>query len=98
MTRPVLLNPLAQAELDKAVDWYEERVVGLGVAFTAAVRSVLVDIGKWPEAQPKIQGDVRYALLEKYPYAVFYRSSPTQVRVMAILHTSRDPSEWQKRK
>ena len=97
MILPVILHRIAQAEFDDAADWYEARRAGQGAAFTAAVRRVLTDLGSRPEAHPEVYGDVREALVSRYPYAIYYRSRPGQVTVLAVFHTSRDPTEWQRR-
>jgi plasmid stabilization system protein ParE len=97
MNRPVILRRIARAEFDDAADWYESRRAGQGAAFTAAVRHVLMDLGARPEAHPEVYDDVREALVERYPYVVYYRPEPGQITVLAIFHTSRDPADWQGR-
>ncbi len=97
MNLPVILRRIAQAEFDDAADWYEGQRAGQGAAFTAAVRQVLMDLGSRPEAHPEVYGDVREALVARYPYAIYYRPGPGQVTVLAVFHTSRDPAEWQRR-
>lgn len=97
MNLPVILRRVAEAEFHEAADWYEEQSAGQGAAFTAAVRKVLVNLGEWPESHPEVYGDVREALVSRYPYALYYRPSPAQVTVLAVFHTSRDPAEWQRR-
>ena len=89
MNRPVILRRLAQAEFDDAADWYEGQRAGLGTAFTAAIRQLLVDLGTWPEAHPEVHDDVREALVPRYPYAIYYRADPGQVTVLAVFHTLR---------
>jgi plasmid stabilization system protein ParE len=97
MNPPVILRRIAQAEFDEAADWYEGQSAGRGVAFTAAVRKVLGNIAAWPESHPVVHGDVREALVSRYPYAIYDRPGPGQVTVLAVFHTSRDPAEWQRR-
>ena len=97
MNSPVVLRRLARAEFDEAADWYEARKAGLSVAFTLAVRQVLSDIGSRPEAYPEVYGEIREALVPRYPYAIYYRPAPGLVTVLAVFHTSRDPSDWQGR-
>jgi plasmid stabilization system protein ParE len=50
-----------------------------------------------PEMHRVIRGDVRRALVPRYPYAVLYRVKPDRVEVIAIFHGRRDPAEWQRR-
>ncbi len=97
MKTPVILRRLAKAEFGDAADWYEGRQPGRGAAFTAAVRQTLADIGSRPEAHPEVYDDVREALVSRYPYAIYDRPGPGRITVLAVFHTSRDPSEWQSR-
>ena len=97
MNRPIILRRIARAEFDEAADSYEGRQAGQGAAFTAAVRQVLGDIGSRPELHPEVYEDVREALVARYPFAIYYRPSPTEVTVLAVFHTSRDPTLWQTR-
>lgn len=54
-------------------------------------------IATTPEAFPEIHDDIREAAVSGYPYAVYYRIDPNQITVLAVFHTSRDPSIWQGR-
>lgn len=97
MTVPLTLRRLAQAGFDDAVDWYEQRYPSRGVAFASAVRRVFTDIATSPAAYPEVYPDVREALVSGYPYAVYYILGAARVTVIAVFHTSRDPSQWQSR-
>ena len=97
MIPPVILRRLAQAEFDDAADWYERRRAGRGAAFTAAVRQVLASAATAPDSYPEVHGDIREAGVSGYPYAVYYRIDTGQITVLAVYHTSRDPSGWQSR-
>ncbi len=41
-----------------------------------------------------VHGEVRRAMVPRFPYAVFYRIEPKQVLVLAVLDTARDPKLW----
>ena len=97
MSLRLILRRLAQAEFDDAADWYERRRAGRGAAFTAAVRQALLAIRARPEGYAAVYGDIREALVPGFPYAIYYRSELGQITILAVFHTSRDPSEWQKR-
>ncbi len=42
-------------------------------------------------------GDVRRALLKRFPYAVFFRIAEDGLQVLGCFHTSRDPRRWEAR-
>ena len=74
-SRNLRFNPLAEAELQDAASWYEERVGGLGARFVAAVRHRASEIIESPHRWPLIRG-VRRVLVGAYPYAIIYREVP----------------------
>jgi toxin ParE1/3/4 len=41
--------------------------------------------------------DIRKAVVRRFSYCVFDRAHPDRVEVVAVFHTSRDPSVWQGR-
>lgn len=97
MSLPLVFRSVAQAEFDGAAAWYEEQKPGLGSDFVAEVQEVLNSIADHPERYPMALGDVREALVSRFPYCAYYRAKTDRVVVLAVFHTSRDPSVWQKR-
>ncbi|MBA4191574.1 MAG: hypothetical protein C0467_26645, partial [Planctomycetaceae bacterium] len=92
---PVILDPEAQAEFDEGYDFYEGRRPGLGERFANAVQVVLDRIAGSPRAHANVFADIRKAVVRRFPYCVYYREEPSQVRVLAVFHTSRNPAIWQ---
>jgi plasmid stabilization system protein ParE len=97
MSLPVILTAEAEAELDEAAQWYEQRSAGLGVDLVARVRDTLSQIGDTPELYPEVHNDIRRAAVRRFPYGVFYRRTTDRVEVIAVFHDRRDPSIWQSR-
>ena len=46
---------------------------------------------------PAADGAIRRAMLSRFPYGVFYVVRGQTVRVLAVMHTSRDPQTWKTR-
>jgi len=84
----------AGRDLASAYGWYESQRTGLGEQFLAAVNASFDLIAQFPEMFAAVHGDVRRAVVSRFPYAVFYRVEPRQVVVLAVLHTARDPGRW----
>ena len=61
------------------------------------VREVLNRIAANPRLHAAIYGDVRKAVVARFPFIVLYRDEGTEVVVISVFHTSRDPSIWQSR-
>jgi plasmid stabilization system protein ParE len=97
MSLPVVLRLEARAEFDGAFDWYEQQRPGLGVDFVTQVQAVLDRISATPELYAQVFQDVRRAVVQRFPYAVFYKIEPQQVVVLAVFHSRRDPKIWQER-
>jgi toxin ParE1/3/4 len=98
MSLPVVFRPAAQAEFDDSAAWYEGQQPGLGDDFVTEVQHVLDAISNQPERYPLVDGDVREAPVARFPFCVYYRVRSDRVVVIAVFHTSRDPTIWQARK
>jgi plasmid stabilization system protein ParE len=94
---PVVLRDEAQAEFDEAFDFYEGRRPGLGCDFAERVQEVFDNIGANPNVHAVVLADVRKAVVRRFPYCVYYRAESARVEVIAVFHTSRNPSIWQDR-
>jgi toxin ParE1/3/4 len=97
MNLPIVLRDEAQAEFDEAFDYYEAHRPGLGVTFTERVQEVFDRISANPQLHAVVLGDVRKAVVARFPYCVYYRAEAARIEVIAVFHTSRDPSVWQGR-
>jgi plasmid stabilization system protein ParE len=94
MALPLVFRRKVGRDLAGAYGWYEQRRTGLGEEFLVAVGTRFDTIGQLPEMYARVHGDVRRAVVSRFPYAVFYRIEPKQVVVLTVLHTSRDPKPW----
>jgi len=94
---PLDFHPVVRDESDDAHDWYEQRRPGLGRDFLDAVQRVLTEIAANPARYGFADTDVREGPLDRFPYAVYYRVLADRIRVLAVYHSSRDPSGWQSR-
>jgi toxin ParE1/3/4 len=97
MSLPVVLRDEAQTEFDSAFDFYDGRKAGLGAEFVAEVQDALDRIAANPLIHQTVFEDIRKAVVRRFSYCVFDRAHPDRVEVVAVFHTSRDPSVWQGR-
>jgi len=67
------------------------------VGFATRVQEVLDRIATNPQLHAVVLADVRKAVVARFPYCVYYRAGAARVEVIAVFHTSRDPSIWQDR-
>ncbi len=98
MTRRFVLLPRAERDIQSTFEWYESQRPGLGEEFLVTLRERLETIRNFPEAFPIIYRDVRRAVVSRFPYVVFYVVRPARVAALAIVHQSRDPAIWPRRR
>lgn len=96
MIQPVRFRPQAETEVLEARSWYDGRRRGLGAEFGAAVDGLVSRIAENPLAFPRARGDIRRATLHRFPYALYFRVSGSEVIVLAV-HGRQDPRRWQSR-
>jgi plasmid stabilization system protein ParE len=41
---------------------------------------------------------VRRALVGRFPYAIYFRATPNEIVVLAVIHGRRHPRRWQSRR
>ena len=87
----------ARRELDEAGDWYERERTGLGSDFFAAIEQLLNRIASNPEQFPVLFRGARKAVAQRFPYCVYFRIKNQRIVVLAVFHSSRNPSSWQSR-
>jgi plasmid stabilization system protein ParE len=90
-------HPDAEAELDKAVDYYEGCQTGLGLALASEVFAAIKRIIKYPEAWAKASRNTRRCLISRFPYGVIYQIKYGQLRIIAVAHLNRKPGYWKQR-
>jgi plasmid stabilization system protein ParE len=95
--RQLLVRPAAAADIEGAYRWYEQRRVGLGEEFLAAVDAKLGEVVARPSAYAVVYREARRALLHRFPYAIFFRIFGETVIVVACMHGRRDPQRWKAR-
>jgi plasmid stabilization system protein ParE len=93
----VIFTGAARSELIEAQDWYEGAATGLGRRFRQAIDALIGRMSDNPRQFPMVFKNVRRALLRRFPYSLFFVVEYDALIVIACLHASRDPSQWQKR-
>jgi plasmid stabilization system protein ParE len=79
------------------MDWYEERVEGLGAQFLDRVAEALDHVSMYPESCPILLGRVRRKVMRQFPYSIIYSLPPDEIFVLAIAHQKRRIDYWKDR-
>lgn len=90
MKRKLLIRRKAQAEIRSAAKWYDKRRAGLGDELLAEVGQTLAIITRRPEMFPVVYLSARRALLDRFPYAVYFVTTDKLVAIVAFLHGHQD--------
>lgn len=92
-------HPEAIAEFAAAVDWYEERQVGLGDELELDVFDALELVRERPLAWRAWPGlpSVRVFPLDRFPFLLPYVVRGAEIVVLAVAHGRRRPGYWRDR-
>ncbi len=91
-------HPEAEAELNEAIEYYEEREPGLGYDFAIEVYSAIQRAVSLPKAWPVIDSDIRRSLVRRFPYGILYSEENEEIHIIATMHLNRHPDYWKSRK
>jgi plasmid stabilization system protein ParE len=93
----LVASPRVDLDVAAAYQWYENEAPGLGVEFLDHLLAAYDRIARGPLQYQGHRASIRRALLRRFPYAVYFAVEGNLVVVLAVLHASRDPAEWQRR-
>jgi plasmid stabilization system protein ParE len=97
VTYTVFLREEAEADIADAAAWYEEQWDGLGHAFLEQVERGLERIGERPQQYPELHRQIRRALIQRFPFGIFFQQAGNHIVVLGVLHASRNPRHWKER-
>jgi hypothetical protein len=93
----VLFHPDAELELNAAIDYYEAIENGLGYDFSLEIISAIGRVFDFPKAWLIIEGDIRRALVKRFPYGILYAEDQCLIYIIAVMHLHRAPEYWKHR-
>ena len=93
----VLFHPDAELEFNAAIDYYEAVENGLGYDFSLEIAATIARIIAFPKAWTVIEGEIRRALVRRFPYGVLYSEDQENIYIVAVMHLHRDPVYWKHR-
>jgi len=84
----------AQRELDKAVEYYEDCQVGLGLEFAQEVYAAIARVIQFPDAWAPMSRNTRRCLVNRFPFGIIYQVKSRDVRIIAVADLRRGPQYW----
>ena len=97
MSYVVRLRPEADRDVAAAASWYEQQRQGLGQDFLDEFMAVCARLSESPSVYPTVHRRTSRALLNRFPFGVFFRMVGADVAVVAVMHGSRNPNRWRGR-
>lgn len=98
MLKTLILTPQAEKDLDDAYDWYESQDPGLGKEFVRCVDVKITSVLRTPaQHQVVYKSAVRRALVNRFPFSIYFVEQKNAISVFAILHQHRNPESWKSR-
>jgi plasmid stabilization system protein ParE len=91
MSWRVLFKPLARAEIEEAYAWYDASAPAVAKDFLAEVGRVEQVLTFNPLLYPRVDAEIRRAVLSRFPYSLYYLVEADAVLVLSCFHHHRDP-------
>jgi plasmid stabilization system protein ParE len=90
----VSFHPAADAEVERAQAWYEERSVFAAAGFLQELTRAVQRLRSTPQLHPPPEHGTRRILLEQYPFSLFYILRSEEIFIVAVAHHKRRPGYW----
>ena len=90
----VVFSKYARQELEDAVEYYELKFPGLGDKLKDEVKIAVIRICEYPQAWSVERGEIRKALLHKFPYKLLYSVEEDHLFIIAFAHQHQKPNYW----
>ena len=87
-------HPLVADDLSAAASYYDEISPDLGNRFRASVRARLCDVADRPESFGRLQGEMRVAILDRFPYVMIFENRNTHISILGVFHAASDQNGW----
>lgn len=94
----LVAEPQVDLDVAAAFQWYDKEQAGLGHEFLYELRTTYNRIADGPLKYQHLRSGIRRALVCRFPYGVYFATEDDVIVVLAVLHVSRDPAEWQRRR
>ncbi|MCR4316140.1 MAG: type II toxin-antitoxin system RelE/ParE family toxin [Planctomycetes bacterium] len=90
-------HPKAKAELNDAIDYYEQIEEWLGFRFFSEIEEALSRIEDFPNSYPFVEEAARKCNVRRFPYAIIFSVLEDDLYVHAIAHQNMRPGYWKDR-
>ncbi|MFA6150413.1 MAG: type II toxin-antitoxin system RelE/ParE family toxin [Chitinophagaceae bacterium] len=85
------ISPLALKDMQEAAKYYNRQQKGLGRRFETAIRQTFARIQEMPHAASISHLDIRYKVMDDFPFIITYRFDSAAIFIARIFHTHQNP-------
>lgn len=98
MPRVLRYHPSFEMDVTSGREWYEERSRSgsVGNRFVDCVEAAIEKVVADPESRSNAGFGIRYCPVKHFPYLVFYDLTDSIIRILGVMHTSQDATQWLK--
>ena len=94
MSLPINFHRSASAEFIEATAWYESKRVGLALEFMSEIDRSVTLASEHPLQYAIVREDIRRVVAKRFPYIIYFRAENHRIVILAVFHSSRDPTIW----
>ena len=98
MKRGLVLRRVAEKEFSDSIARYEGERKVLGEEFRAAIEGYFQGIADNPERFPRVRGEVRRAVVRRFPFVIHFLIENERIVVLSVFQTSRQPEQLKSRR
>lgn len=93
----LIISPFAEIDLHISKEWYDLQKENLGNDFIEEVDKTILQILKNPYQFPISKRKARMAMINRYPFGIYYIIKGNAISVFAVFHFKRNPKTLKKR-
>lgn len=91
----IALTPYAYSQIMEIRNLYNHKKHHLGEVFMMALEDKIYEMEENPLQFNVKRNGFRHALLEIFPYQIFYDTENNPTTIVSVIHNSKDPSFWE---
>ncbi len=94
MSFELYVRPEAENDIQDAAKWYERQRKSLGGEFLDQVLIVFDILLENPAIYPVLHRNTHRAVMNRFPFGIYYRVEEETIVIVAVMHGSRHPERW----
>jgi toxin ParE2 len=91
MSTRIKIYSLALRDIEKGIAYYQTQQKGLGKRFERQVHTTFKKIQRFPFSASFIYENVRYKVIEQFPYVILYEFDADYIHILRIFNTHQEP-------